>query len=85
MQDLYLFVGSYVCRVYAADLPSTAAATPSAAAEEAKSKRLQSPIYLTYIVTITIYVTNASIGFLTSTTKRNIPQLNRVFNMFDKE
>ncbi len=74
-------IGSYVCRVYAAEPPSTAAATTSAAAEEAKNKHLQSPTYLTIIVN----QLHASIGFLTSQTKRNIPQLNRVFNMLDKE
>ena len=73
----------YVCRVYAAGPPSTAAATTPAATEEAKSKQLQSTTFLTIIIDRTIY--NASNGFLTSQTMRTLPQLNRVFNLPDKE
>ena len=58
-------LGSYVCRVYAAEPPSTAAATPPAAAEEAKSKHLQSPTYLTNIVNHH----HASIWFFNTTDK----------------
>jgi hypothetical protein len=72
--------GSYVCRVYAAELPSTAAATPPAAAEEAKSKHFKSPTCLTIII-----YHHASNGFLTCKTKRIFPQLTRVFNLPDKE
>ncbi len=76
--------GSYVCRVYAAGPPSTAAATTPAATEEAKSKQLQSPTCLTTIIDL-IYIYHASNGFLTSQTMRTLPQLNRVFNLPDKE
>ena len=39
------YLGFYVCRVHAAESPSTEAAVPSAAAEEANSKHFQSPTY----------------------------------------
>ena len=74
-----MIYGFYMGRIYAANPPSTAAATTSAAAEEAKSLYLQSPTYLTYVIIIYASV------FLTSKTMRTIPQLHRVFIMFDKE
>ena len=45
-------IGCYVGHVYAVHLPSTAAATTPAAAEEAKNQRLQSPTFLTISSTI---------------------------------
>ena len=71
--------GFYIGRVYVANPPSTATATPTAPAEEAKSQYLQSPDHPIIIIT------TASMGFLISTTKWVIPQLKRVFSSPDKE
>ncbi|MCP3664942.1 MAG: hypothetical protein GY696_21000, partial [Gammaproteobacteria bacterium] len=72
--------GSYVCRVYAAELPSTAAATPSAAAEEAKSKHFKSPTYLTIVINHTIIIINyASKRFFNITDKEDHPSADSSF------